>query len=865
MSTLFFDGFDRGILLKSLDPNYWTTETKIYPQYSFAGTTYLQNSVIETFHGYPFAVYSNAFQSLSIKNSKAPSGSPVVGTGPGFLALNNIPINNSDFDLTPITYLQLSGFSPISGTKSFFGLRCLGIETKDSRYVDTEIAAQRFGARHPFVAFCSGNYTGLLLSFIKISGANLLNLKMDLDSPTNFTGPKLSIGLEVLQNNSVNGIFDLNIGDTISNYRITPPYCSFDGVNGIPINTAFDVLTIADTSSNNFPSRPETTMHQKVWSRWSHFEIGIDHINNNKFIQLKLEDVDVLVVNNEEEDRNLWEVTIPISGFYYDNIKIFNRTYNSGLYPCRSASEGIDDSVILNNNYYYNNGSLFLIDDVTLIDNTGVGPRFFLGKTSKVLPLNPGGPVVADDSDNIYDGPRQWNYTSTYPWRYGATTYRSNKAILATFDGNNSTIFTPTPSLININTYSNLWATGGSPRLPDFRYYYNDAVGGLKIYNSVRKEFLDTTFSNIVYKSEYNNHDYSIRTLLHFDNNLTDSSLYNRNVNMVGESNFFTVGKFSSALKLEPNSFIVLTDSYNLDYQTYNHEDYNPQPFTLEAWIKFDNNSDEIVLFEKKYQQDISSSPFSYYEAQGYGNVFYPNNPYTISVNTGSLDIKRWFGFRENSFAPSQLCTTPAILSLPLPTSVSIGDWHHIALTRTVQQGPVLYNIPTKTSYFTVFLDGVSGIGFVAKNLSDRFNPICPGTGVEFSLTQPKIMNSPVSNLFSMTDSHFGLLISLTSSINPPIDMNPGSNFPHIYLYGQGYIDDYRISSGVVRYTRNFTPPVSSFTGIKDAFVRIGPEHLVGRTQYKTIQFYQMNRPDTGMPFSMDEVKKGFRLGVEKL
>ena len=191
MSTLFFDGFDRGYLLKTLDSNYWSQQLPNlnYPRYSFGAYTYntdLAKRIGDTVYRLNFYTSSKSPQdtlypvirtqnSNEAINYKAPTY-PGVGSPPGFLALNNISINNPN-NFTPLTYLQLSGFAPIQGSQSYFGIRCLGIETKDTSANDANVVG-RFGSRHPFLAFCSGNTTGLLLSFVRLEHENLLNLRL---------------------------------------------------------------------------------------------------------------------------------------------------------------------------------------------------------------------------------------------------------------------------------------------------------------------------------------------------------------------------------------------------------------------------------------------------------------------------------------------------------------------------------------------------------------------------------------------------------------------------------------------------------------------------------------------------------------
>lgn len=866
MSTLFFDGFDRGVLLKNLDPNYWSTSLKNYPRYSFGAFTYDNNTILENeTYNIVYKTYENnsirppgPFSSFYMFYGIDTPNYPGFGIVPGFLALNNIPINNNQFNISPLGYVQISGFPEISGTKSFFGIRCLGIETKDSSFVDSEIGNGRFENRHPFLAFCSGNITGLLLSFVRISGETLLPLRMQDDSIDNPTGPRYSIGLLVEQNDSNSGIFDLNVSDTISNYRITPVYCDNNFFsNGIPSNSNFNILTIADSTIGGLPSdsnfqSSDRLPEQRVISRWTHFEIGLDH--SGGYLQLKIENADALVVDDTNEDRESWEISVPISGFYYDNIKIFNRTYNSGLFLDSLCNFPVGTGRIINNTHYYANGSLTLIDDVTLVDNTGTEPTFFLGKDSKVLPLNPGSGLsnisIFNDNNITYDGPFQWNKEPTN---------KTNKSILASYDGDVSKIFESEKEKINVNMYSNSYAqiSSGSLGSSKWRYDYNDAVGGIKVYNTARKEFLDTGFVNIVAKTDYVAHDTATKYLLHLDTDkIIDSSLYYHKINLINNVSIVPDSKFSSGISLSNNGFLIIEDTY----------DIKSGEFTLESWIKLEDTSHELVLFDKKYKSDIPTfsitdavqkplTPVGFSSQGGRREEVFG---YSFSININFLNIKSWYSLLDDT-----ICDKPATLKLNLPFALNTGVWYHIALTK---------NNINNSGYFNIFVNGISGTGYTSENIYvvpnnsisiDKFLN-CSGNSLDLSANSPKIF--PLTFTTSNNDSfasHFGVLSSdlrFISGFLPAI-----KSFPYAYIHGTGYVDEYRFSTGTPRYITNFTPPTEPFIGALDGFSSIGPEHNLTRTNYRILQFYQMNHPDSMQPFSIEELNNGFRLGVKKL
>jgi hypothetical protein len=89
---------------------------------------------------------------------------------------------------------------------------------------------------------------------------------------------------------------------------------------------------------------------------------------------------------------------------------------------------------------------------------------------------------------------------------------------------------------------------------------------------------------------------------------------------------------------------------------------------------------------------------------------------------------------------------------------------------------------------------------------------------------------------------------------------------PFTYFGGSGYVDELRVSSGLVRYTSNFTPEISPYVGPTERFIEFGPIHELTRTNYKLIEYYQMDHPQTLQPFTSGQIiTSGLRLGVKKL
>jgi len=826
MATLFFEGFDRATVLKKLDPNYWSTQYKNYPQYAFGGYTYTNETIFTNSYDtvYTYSSVNNGIEPRLVFNASTFSPQlgqtltfnetyPGLGQMPGFLALTNIPIND-EYNLEPITYLQMSGFPEISGSKSYFGMRCLGIETKHQDYWDEDYPLGRFGPKHPLLAFCSGNTTGLILNIVAISGNHLLPLRTN--DPPNNIGRKISIGLEVEQHGGVSGVFDLNISDTVSDYRITPIYCNglwYDFVtpSHIPTNSDYKLLTIATS--------PRGGSAKTVTSRWTHFEFEIDHANGA--IKAKIEGVDALVENIDTDiNREDWDISISISGFKYDNIRLFNRTHISGL-VCGGHGFTWNNIEVFNTAYYYH-GALTLYDDITLIDGAGPAPNYYVGYDSKILPLHPGhigaSPVLNKDS-NVADGLLQWD-----------TNAPSHRKALTSLDKDVSTISTSTSGAVNAIVYSNINTSVNLDGASSWRVSFNDGIGGIKVYNSARKNFLDASYINVVREP---NPDVGFNPNLYIqaENNVIRNYIKDpKNINKFGNT---TV---SNVITLT-NQSIDFTNSDSFIY--IETPTLGSSPFTIESWVYLPTTG-AMMLFDTVPINGIRGP----YTSQSYN--YSPNSAdhfYSFSVHTSGIDL--------NMSGTTRFINRTLSFSTPLIT----GTWNHVAITRNVDENIICY------------LNGISGISYVVKEKYDsgfwvnfpELSEFHEPTGIYNKALKIPSASSPYNNLVVTT--------SAAMSLGAP------QGYPALYpiwytnIGRNGYIDQYRLIIGSSLYNNNFTP--DSSTRLKrpdDYYVEFGPVHESTRSLYVVDQFYQMTNPATNQPWSSgDIVSSGLILGVKKL
>jgi hypothetical protein len=640
MATLFFEGFDKGIVFNKLDPNYWSSQYKLFPKYSFGGylpyvtnagsnswdsigSTYVNNSPNGGI--LPYGQHTNGYSRYNGYNSDNYEGTqyPEFGTPPGFLAFSNININNPTNVEFP-TYLQASGFPLPSGDTTYFSMRCLGLESKHRDL-------SPYPHRHTFFSYNSGNIPQLTVNVVQVTGnSNLISLNNEYST----------LALEIQQNDQTIGYFDLNISQTLTRYRIASVY-----------NSSNTILTIADTISS--------PAYASIRSRWSHLEFAIDQSTNPATLSINLEDINLPVINSDIDiSRESWETSLPISGFNFNNLRFYNRTYSSAI------SAGQDLSYYNQGNparyaAYYMFGQNLLLDDMALIDNVGE-PSYFLGSTARVISMVPGNGSLLDNN-GITDGVLDWSTNSNAIYRdnrgnIGATTPSHRKALLS-LDNDDNAIEAINSGVIDAVSFTpfnhdTLGTYIDSDLLSRWRNTFNDAVGGIKLYNSARKKYLDTKFVNVFVSGVNDPYENSVSLLLHGDSlPIVDSTRISKTIT----PNNTTINP--NEYKFGPGSLSFLN---NNSYLSINHSDFAQNQFTIECWTYFNSYNESVALFERK-PPNLANTLSNYYS-------FY--------LNTSGVVFQR-----------INNCDKVLLFNQPMQT----GVWNHVAVVRTPQSDLCTY------------------------------------------------------------------------------------------------------------------------------------------------------------------------------
>ena len=872
MSILFFDGFDRCTITKDLDPNYWSYhpgQPLEYEKYAFGGYSYNHNENNYPSHSYWDETENGYYMHYSPNNGRLPTGIyrsilysgatqygytsgngyPGFGSPPGFVALTNIDISDTN-NLTPITHLQLSGFNRPSGNSIFLTNRILGLETKDTTYAAADKPG-RFDSKHPIVAFCSGNVTGLILHAVKVTGNHLETLENE----------KMTMAIEVEQTQGVSGHFDMNITNDLNKYRVRSVFGTRSTNNSG--NMPGRILMVdAEHQDYQLSENPFVESLCPI-SRWCHLQFGVIGTGTVPYIQIKLEDIDLLQIPADDTitDKDNWDDKIYISGFHFDNIRYFNRTYNGGLdwQDTRIIQLQYSADYYLGNdldNVYYGKGGMTLIDDVILSDDAGTTSTF-LGKNAKVIPFVPGVNGVVDEDAG---GSIQWNTNAT-----------SSRIALKNLDGDTGKIFTSTSGYITAVPYMPYSKNYGTPD------YQSDAIGGIKFYAQAKKEFLDTRYVTVAYTGASDPLQTGVYIMLNFDSHspLTSTTKPYRTYQPPVASDepwkFALTGNFSTDSKIGDQSLVLNSGDFlesvrlesavhmvyehpnlNLPTQYYSNADWvNPtwkEDFTIECWIKFSGLNDSLTIFSKDYL-NIPESQRQVGSSTSDSNVVRNHASYNISVNTGALTYFRYSDYLTSSDNAAHKNT--GVLELYYPTPITDTDWHHIALSNTA-------------TGLVVFLDGVSGTSYGLDLSNIKW-------GIDNLNGFDEYGNSWVQNANSRTGTNELFYWGLTRI--PAKNFTAGANSAFnnskqnpLRIYGNGYVDGFRVTKPSVRYTENFTPPLEMKAEL-DNYVELGDIQTLTKTRYGRINQFYMYNDTFNQPWSTGLLSdpSGFVLGVKKV
>jgi hypothetical protein len=316
----------------------------------------------------------------------------------------------------------------------------------DQIYISFRVAnlghSHTYGLSYPyttkFLTLCSGNKELLSFDVVKTTG---LSIQGGTWTPSN-----QGLGISVKQTGSNNSMTQIGLFD----FR----------VQGLPKYSIYNF----SSSSNDF--MPTMIEYYYVTNQ------GYDS-HNKRFLHIEL------FVNTAEQ-----KVRMKIDGF-----DVLNRATRAPYGPTASGSKpfgsfdnikfyhkGIIGTAYTNSNIDYGN---LIIDDLAICNNSGEIPNTWMGPNTRIIHLN----SIANPSN-----------TGLTDWEGNAG---SNTSRLDTNDGDTSYISSQTTGQI----YSQRMRF---TQINDITDYFgpSDNIGGLRMFNSVRKTFLDSDFVNVYSSGE---------------------------------------------------------------------------------------------------------------------------------------------------------------------------------------------------------------------------------------------------------------------------------------------------------------------------------------------------------------------------
>ena len=247
-------------------------------------------------------------------------------------------------------------------------------------------------------------------------------------------------------NNSMTqiGLFDFRVGG-ISNYDIVNFYNSSDpNIDYSPTM----IVNVVETNSN------QGTI-VSFNRRFVHLEFFINTLDNR--VRMKIDGFDVLNKAGKQPLPVFASGSRPFGVF--DNLKIYNKGVISSAYS----------------NTILDRGNI-IIDDFAICNNSGDSPNTWMGPNTRIFNLSL---AATEDPDTSL---KEWSTSA------GSTNSRLNSN-----DGDSSYIFSQTTGQIYS---SRLGFDQGGTAFSGF-FSESDNIGGIRVFNVVRKTFLDSDFINV--------------------------------------------------------------------------------------------------------------------------------------------------------------------------------------------------------------------------------------------------------------------------------------------------------------------------------------------------------------------------------
>lgn len=285
-----------------------------------------------------------------------------------------------------------------------------------------------------FLTFCDGDTETLTFDVVRTSGLSIQG------GSSQWAHANSGIGISVKQSGNEIGLFDLRIGD-MPNYSINDSLRTWLGQSYIP-------LMINPWTS--FDGWWQTLLQL----RYIHLEFLIN--KNNNTINIKLDGFDILnrLTNPVSYSPDASGQTIG----NIDNIKFYNR--------------GVSNNGSIGGSYAAGGGVISL-DDMAICNNSGNSPNIWMGPKTRIYLLHRGVGYLGTMADKD-----EW-------------TRINGGGAIDSRDGDSSYLTADTSGLISSVRFHRDDMFGSAP------LYFSNGIGGIRIFNDVRKTFLDSSFVNV--------------------------------------------------------------------------------------------------------------------------------------------------------------------------------------------------------------------------------------------------------------------------------------------------------------------------------------------------------------------------------